>query len=118
MAADTASTASDFTVTPSAARRIAELIAGDGRPDLKLRVEVLGGGCSGFQYRFDFDQSVAEDDLVIERDGVAVLVDSVSLEYLRGSEFDFVEELIGASFQVRNPNVTSSCGCGTSFSVM
>ena len=118
MAADTASAPAEFAVTGAAARRIAELIAEDGRSGLKLRVEVLGGGCSGFQYKFDFDQAIADDDLVIERDGVAVLVDSVSLEYLRGSEFDYVEELIGSSFQVRNPNVTSSCGCGTSFSVM
>lgn len=105
-------------VTDAAARRVAELIAQDGRPDLKLRLQVLGGGCSGFQYDFGFDETVGEDDLVIEKDGVTVLVDSISLEYLRGSEFDFVEEMIGSSFQVRNPNATASCGCGTSFSVM
>ena len=108
----------DFGVTESAARRVAELIEAEGNPELKLRVQVLGGGCSGFQYDFRFDSEVAEDDLIIERDGVKVLVDSVSLEYLRGSEFDYVEEMIGSSFQVRNPNATASCGCGTSFSVM
>ncbi|WP_416898218.1 MAG: iron-sulfur cluster insertion protein ErpA [Minwuia sp.] len=108
----------DFAVTESAARRVAELIEAEGNPDLKLRVQVLGGGCSGFQYDFRFDSEVAEDDLIIEQDGVKVLVDSVSIEYLRGSQFDYVEEMIGSSFQVKNPNATASCGCGTSFSVM
>jgi iron-sulfur cluster insertion protein len=107
-----------FTVTDAAAAKVAQLIESEGNPALKLRVQVLGGGCSGFQYDFRFDQDVAEDDLVIEKDGVTVLVDSVSIEYLKGSEFDYVEEMIGSSFQVRNPNATASCGCGTSFSVM
>lgn len=107
-----------FAVTDAAARRVAELIAAEGKPDMKLRVQVLGGGCSGFQYDFRFDSDVAEDDLVIEKGGVSVLVDSVSIDYLAGSEFDFVEDMIGSSFQVRNPNATASCGCGTSFSVM
>jgi len=107
-----------FAVTDAAARRVAELIAAEGKPDMKLRVQVLGGGCSGFQYDFRFDNDVAEDDLVIEKGGVSVLVDSVSIDYLAGSEFDFVEDMIGSSFQVRNPNATASCGCGTSFSVM
>lgn len=107
-----------FAVTDAAAAKVAQLIEAEGNPALKLRVQVLGGGCSGFQYDFRFDEDVADDDLVIEKDGVTVLVDSVSLEYLRGSEFDYVEEMIGSSFQVRNPNATSSCGCGTSFSVM
>ncbi|WP_417517267.1 iron-sulfur cluster insertion protein ErpA [Minwuia sp.] len=111
-------TPADFAVTAAAAERVAELIEAEGNPDLKLRVQVLGGGCSGFQYDFRFDSDVADDDLIIERDGVQVLVDPVSIEYLRGSEFDYVQEMIGSSFQVRNPNATASCGCGTSFSVM
>jgi iron-sulfur cluster insertion protein len=114
----TAQQTGEFAVTAAAARRVAELIEAEGRPDLKLRVQVLGGGCSGFQYDFRFDDEVTDDDLVFEKDGVTVLVDNISIEYLKGSEFDYVEEMIGASFQVRNPNATASCGCGTSFSVM
>ena len=82
-----------------------------------LRVAVEGGGCSGFQYNFSFEDARQDDDLVIERDGAAVLVDSTSLELLKGSELDYVEEMVGSSFQVKNPNATSSCGCGNSFSV-
>eukprot|EP00657_Telonema_sp_P-1_P011069 TRINITY_DN5855_c0_g1_i1.p1 TRINITY_DN5855_c0_g1~~TRINITY_DN5855_c0_g1_i1.p1 ORF type:complete len:119 (-),score=16.28 TRINITY_DN5855_c0_g1_i1:157-513(-) len=108
----------EFRVTDAAFQRVSALIKDDGRADLKLRVQVLGGGCSGFQYDFGFDPEVGEEDLKIEKDGVTVLVDPISLEYLKGSEFDYVEELIGSSFQVRNPNATASCGCGTSFSVM
>lgn len=115
---DMTSDSQTFAVTDAAAAKVAQLIAAEGNPELKLRVQVLGGGCSGFQYDFRFDQDVGEDDLIIEKDGVTVLVDSVSLEYLKGSEFDYVEEMIGSSFQVRNPNATASCGCGTSFSVM
>ncbi len=107
-----------FAVTEAAAARVGGLIEAEGKPDMKLRVQVLGGGCSGFSYDFHFDSQVAEDDLIIQKDGVTVLVDSVSIEYLQGSEFDYVEEMIGSSFQVRNPNATASCGCGTSFSVM
>lgn len=110
--------AGNFGVTEAAARKVAELIAADGRDGIRLRVQVLGGGCSGFQYDFRFDEDLAEDDLIFERDGVEVLVDPVSIEYLKGSEFDYVEEMIGSSFQVKNPNATASCGCGTSFSVM
>ncbi len=105
------------TVTERAARRIAEIIEAEGKPGLMLRVAVSGGGCSGFQYGFDFDDKKGDDDLVIEKDGVTVLVDSVSLLYMSGAEIDYVEDLIGASFQVRNPNATASCGCGASFSV-
>ena len=82
-----------------------------------LRVTVSGGGCSGFQYGFDFDDSVGEDDRTFERDGVSVVIDEVSLELLAGSTIDFVEDLIGASFQITNPQATSSCGCGASFSI-
>ena len=104
-------------VTPSAARRIAEIIKEDGNPAMMLRIAVQGGGCSGFQYSFTLDDTRGEDDQAIERDGVTVLVDSTSLGLMAGAEVDFVEEMIGASFQIRNPNATSSCGCGSSFSV-
>ena len=82
-----------------------------------MRISVRGGGCSGFQYSFDVDRSRAEDDLAVMRDGATVLVDPVSLEMLKGAELDFVDDLIGASFRVVNPNATASCGCGTSFSI-
>jgi iron-sulfur cluster assembly accessory protein len=103
------------TVTERAARRIKQILASE--PQSMLRVSVEGGGCSGFRYDFGIEKVRADDDLAIQRDGVTVLVDPVSLEYLQGSEIDFVDELIGASFQIRNPNASSSCGCGTSFSL-
>jgi iron-sulfur cluster assembly accessory protein len=104
------------TVTERAARRIAEIVAGEA-PRTMLRVSVEGGGCSGFQYKFDLVGETASDDLVLERDGTKVLIDPVSLGYLEGAEIDFVDDLIGASFKIRNPNATASCGCGTSFSL-
>ncbi len=107
---------SEFGVTDRAAARIAEIADAAGRPPA-LRVEVLGGGCSGFQYRFDLADGTAEDDRVIERGGARVLVDPSSLELLDGAELDYVDELMGAYFAVRNPNATSTCGCGTSFSI-
>ncbi len=103
--------------TDSAAAKVADLIAEEGNPDLKLRVFVQGGGCSGFQYKFDVERAQAEDDLVIARDSAVVLVDPASVPFLAGSEVDFVDDLIGASFRVVNPNATASCGCGTSFSI-
>jgi iron-sulfur cluster assembly accessory protein len=103
------------TVTERAARRIGEILAGE--PGAKLRVSVEGGGCSGFQYKFDVEREQADDDLVIARDGATVLIDSVSLPYLAGSEIDFVDDLIGASFKVKNPQAKASCGCGTSFTL-
>lgn len=103
-------------VTERAASRIREILT-DEPAGAMLRVSVEGGGCSGFRYDFGIEKDAAEDDVTIERDGVTVLVDPVSLEYLKGSEIDFVDELIGASFQIRNPNASSSCGCGTSFSL-
>ncbi|MET3664532.1 iron-sulfur cluster insertion protein ErpA [Caulobacter sp. 1776] len=106
----------DLTLSENAARRIKTIAASEGRP-LMLRVAVDGGGCSGFQYRFDLVDSVEDDDLRIERDGAAALVDVVSLALLKGSEIDFVDELAGAEFRVRNPNAKSSCGCGVSFSI-
>lgn len=109
-------TALPVTVSARAARKIAEIIAAEGKPTM-LRVAVTGGGCSGFQYNFDLDDTSADDDLVIEEGGIKVLIDATSLEFLKGAEIDYVDDLIGASFKVNNPNATSSCGCGTSFSV-
>lgn len=103
-------------VTERAASRIREILSDEPAGSM-LRVSVEGGGCSGFRYDFGIEKGRAEDDIAIERNGVTVLVDPVSLEYLKGSEIDFVDELIGASFQIRNPNATSSCGCGTSFAL-
>jgi iron-sulfur cluster insertion protein len=104
-------------LTASAARRLHDLIAAEGNPALMLRISVSGGGCSGFQYGFSFDQAAGEEDRVFERDGVKLVVDEVSLTLLGGAEVDYVEELVGSSFQVRNPNAKSSCGCGSSFAV-
>ncbi len=104
-------------LSPSAARRLRDLIAAEGNPGLMLRLSVSGGGCSGFQYGFSLDETASEEDRVFERDGVKLVVDEVSLTLLGGAEVDFVEELVGASFQVRNPNAKSSCGCGSSFAV-
>ena len=104
------------TLSDSAARRIAVLLSRESA-DAKLRVAVNGGGCSGFQYVFDFDTRTGADDIVIEKDGAKVLIDSASLELLKGSEIDYVTEMVGSSFQVRNPNANASCGCGNSFSV-
>lgn len=106
----------DLTLSENAARRIKAIAETEGRP-IMLRVAVDGGGCSGFQYRFDLVDTVEDDDLKVERDGAAALVDVVSLALLKGSEIDFVDELAGAEFRVRNPNAKSSCGCGVSFSI-
>jgi iron-sulfur cluster insertion protein len=111
------SSATPVAVTDSAARRIAHLMAKEGLSNQFLRVAVLGGGCSGFQYSFAFDDARAEDDTVIEKDGAVVVIDSTSLDLLKGSEIDFVEDMVGAAFAIRNPNASSSCGCGNSFSV-
>ncbi|MGH7117326.1 MAG: iron-sulfur cluster insertion protein ErpA [Stellaceae bacterium] len=104
-------------LTESAVRRIAMLKQQETAEGAFLRIAVSGGGCSGFQYGFSFDRQRNDDDVVFERDGVAVVVDEVSLGLLSGAEVDFVEDLMGASFQVRNPNAASSCGCGNSFSI-
>ena len=109
-------TISPVTVSERAARRIAKILGGEPG-GTALRISVSGGGCSGFQYGFDFDQTRAADDLVIERDGATVLIDAISLPYLGGSEIDFVDDLIGQAFKINNPNATASCGCGTSFSI-
>jgi iron-sulfur cluster assembly accessory protein len=104
------------TVSERAARRIGEILKSEA-PGTMLRVSVEGGGCSGFQYKFDIERDQAQDDLVIARDGAVVLIDPVSVQYMAGSEIDFVDDLIGASFKVKNPNATASCGCGTSFAL-
>jgi iron-sulfur cluster assembly accessory protein len=104
------------TLTERAGRRIAEIAAGEAA-GTALRIAVEGGGCSGFQYKFDLTTERAGDDTVLERAGAQVLIDPTSLEYLAGSEIDFVDDLIGAAFKIRNPNATASCGCGTSFSL-
>lgn len=105
-----------LTLSESAARRLRAISAQEGHP-VMLRVAVDGGGCSGFQYRFDLVEADEPGDLRVERDGAAALVDDVSLAFLKGSEIDFVDELAGAEFKVRNPNAKSSCGCGVSFSI-
>ena len=106
-----------FGVTDAAAKRIAWVLTQDEHKGLMLRIAVSGGGCSGFQYSFTFDDAKKGDDFVIERDGATVLIDETSLELLKGSEIDYVEDLIGASFQIKNPQAKTTCGCGNSFSV-
>ncbi|MEW5864500.1 MAG: iron-sulfur cluster insertion protein ErpA [Pseudomonadota bacterium] len=103
--------------TDSAARKVKELIEEEGNPELKLRVFVSGGGCSGFQYGFTFDEVQNEDDTVMQKDGVTLLIDPMSLQYLGGAEIDYTEGLEGAQFVIRNPNAVTTCGCGSSFSV-
>jgi iron-sulfur cluster assembly accessory protein len=105
-----------ITVSDRAARRIGEILKGEPAGTM-LRVSVEGGGCSGFQYKFDMERAKAADDLVISRDNAVVLIDPISVNYMAGSEIDFVDDLIGASFKVANPNATASCGCGASFSI-
>ncbi|MFC5068271.1 iron-sulfur cluster insertion protein ErpA [Flaviflagellibacter deserti] len=109
-------TLTPVTVSANAARRIKQILSSEPEGAM-LRVSVEGGGCSGFRYEFGVEKIRQDEDLVIERDGVTVVVDEVSLQYMQGSEIDFVDELIGASFQIKNPNATSGCGCGTSFAM-
>ena len=106
----------DIKVSERAARRIGEILKGEPTGTM-LRVSVEGGGCSGFQYKFDIERAKAADDLVISRDGAVVLIDPISVNYMAGSEIDFVDDLIGASFKVKNPQAKASCGCGTSFTL-
>jgi iron-sulfur cluster insertion protein len=101
----------------SAVSKVRELIEGEGNLDLKLRVFITGGGCSGFSYGFTFDEDVADDDAIVERAGVMLVVDSMSYQYLAGAEIDFKEDLQGAQFVVANPNAASTCGCGNSFAI-
>jgi iron-sulfur cluster assembly accessory protein len=107
---------SEVTISERAAKKIGAILAKEGDGAM-LRISVEGGGCSGFQYKFDVDRAKADDDLVIARDAAIVLVDPASVPFLAGSEVDFVDDLIGASFRVHNPNATAACGCGTSFSI-
>ena len=109
-------TVAPVTLSDRAARRIARILSGEPG-GTALRISVSGGGCSGFQYGFDLDRTRAPDDVVIERDGATVLIDTISLPYMGGSEIDFVDDLIGQAFKINNPNATASCGCGTSFSI-
>ncbi len=109
-------TSSEVTLSERAARRIAKILAAEPG-GTALRVSVSGGGCSGFQYGFDLDTTRTADDLIVEREGAVVLIDAVSLPFMGGAEIDFVDSLMGQSFQIHNPNATASCGCGTSFSI-
>ena len=104
------------TISDSAARRIGEILKSEPQGAM-LRVSVEGGGCSGFQYKFDIERAKAEDDLVLAREGAVVLIDPVSVNYMAGSQIDFVDDLIGASFRINNPQAKASCGCGTSFTL-
>jgi iron-sulfur cluster insertion protein len=103
--------------TENAANKVRQLIEEEGNPDLKLRVFVSGGGCSGFQYGFTFEETVAEDDTAMDKHGVTLLVDPMSFQYLQGAEIDYSEGVEGAQFVIKNPNASSTCGCGSSFSV-
>jgi iron-sulfur cluster insertion protein len=111
------SDAPPFAVSESAAKRIASILNQDENKGMMLRISVSGGGCSGFQYGFTFDDKRGDTDFVIEREGAKVLIDDVSLDLLKGSEIDYVEDMIGSSFQIKNPQAKSTCGCGNSFAV-
>ncbi|GAB1368278.1 iron-sulfur cluster insertion protein ErpA [Azonexus hydrophilus] len=113
----TAENIDPFVFTDNAANKVKELIEEEGNPALKLRVFVTGGGCSGFQYGFTFDEEVAEDDTTMEKNGVQLLIDPMSYQYLVGAEIDYTDGLEGSQFVIRNPNASSTCGCGSSFSV-
>ena len=115
-AQDLAEPPTPLVFTDSAAAKVADLIAEEGNPELKLRVFVQGGGCSGFQYGFTFDDAVNEDDTLFEKNGVTLLVDSMSFQYLVGAEIDYKEDINGSQFVIKNPNAQTTCGCGSSFS--
>jgi iron-sulfur cluster insertion protein len=116
-ATETSDAKREFLISESARERLAFLFAQEGKPGAMLRVKVSGGGCSGYQYGYDFEHNVGEDDLIFGDDDVKVIVDNVSMDLLAGSQIDFVTDMIGASFQINNPNADSSCGCGASFSI-
>jgi len=103
--------------TDNAANKVKNLLAEENNPELKLRVYITGGGCSGFQYGFTFDPTVNEDDTTVEKEGVMLLIDSMSFQYLAGAKIDYLEDLSGARFVIENPNATTTCGCGSSFGV-
>ena len=113
---DTAVAEMPLVFTDNAVAKVADLIAEEGNPDLKLRVFVQGGGCSGFQYGFTFDEISNDDDMIVEKGGVQLLIDSMSFQYLVGAEIDYKEDLTGSQFVIRNPGASSTCGCGSSFS--
>ncbi|HEV7779590.1 MAG TPA: iron-sulfur cluster insertion protein ErpA [Luteibacter sp.] len=115
MAPDYRSGGAPLIFTEAAARKVQELIVEEGNPSLKLRVYISGGGCSGFQYGFTFDEEQAEDDLAVDREGVTLVVDPLSLQYLTGAEIDYAESFSGSQFVIRNPNAKTTCGCGSSF---
>ena len=115
LAADVESMPAPLVFTDSAADKVRQLVEEEGNPDLKLRVFVQGGGCSGFQYGFTFDEVVNDDDTPMTKNGVTLLIDAMSLQYLMGAEIDYKEDLQGAQFVIKNPNATSTCGCGSSF---
>ena len=117
MTAETFDPGIPLSFTASAAAKVKNLIEEEGNDQLKLRVFVTGGGCSGFQYGFTFDEDIADDDTQIERDGVRLVVDALSFQYLVGAEVDYVEGLQGSQFVVKNPNATTTCGCGSSFAI-
>lgn len=117
MSAVETETENPLAFTSAAATKVSALIAEEGRPNLMLRVYVQGGGCSGFQYGFSFDEEMKEGDTKVETDGVSMLVDPMSLQYLMGAEVDYTESLQGAQFVIHNPNATTTCGCGSSFSI-
>jgi iron-sulfur cluster insertion protein len=107
----------EVTFSDAAASKVKRLIAEENNPNLKLRIYISGGGCSGFQYGFSFDENIGEGDVMVENDGVALVIDPMSYQYLMGAEVDYTEGLEGAQFVVRNPNASTTCGCGSSFSV-
>ena len=115
MSAEQVQTASPMVFSDSAAAKVKDLIKEEDNPDLMLRVYVTGGGCSGFQYGFSFDEKVNEGDTTVEKDGVSLLIDPMSFQYLVGAEIDYVDDLQGARFIIRNPNASTTCGCGSSF---
>jgi iron-sulfur cluster insertion protein len=106
-----------ITITENALAKISDILTEEDNPNIKLRTFVQGGGCSGFSYGFSLDEEQNEDDYIIEKSGVVVLVDSMSMQYLQGATIDYKEELMGSSFTINNPNATTTCGCGSSFSV-
>ncbi len=114
---DTTQASDQISISDNAAKRIALLIAAEKKDGMRLRVAVSGGGCSGFQYGFSLDDQRNDDDLLFTKSGIEVIADEISLEYLNGSELDFVEDLIGSYFSMKNPNASSTCGCGSSFAI-
>ncbi|NKB59493.1 MAG: iron-sulfur cluster insertion protein ErpA [Alphaproteobacteria bacterium] len=115
-ASDTLTAEATFTISETAKKRLREIFSQDENSEQMLRVKVSGGGCAGYQYGFDFESTVSDDDRIFGDDDVKVVIDSVSMDLLGGSQIDFVDDMVGASFQINNPNATASCGCGTSFS--